>query len=65
MSMTRTLPALTLLALGAVAGSAQAQTADTLPQSWMELIGLVPAPTYDWENSAFPRRRPTNNWKAT
>jgi hypothetical protein len=35
-----------------------AATPATLPQTWLELTGLLPAPTYDWEHSAFVRRRP-------
>jgi hypothetical protein len=41
-----------------VASQTGVQQTDALPQTWLELIGLVPAPTYDWEKSAFLRRRP-------
>ena len=35
-----------------------AQTPTTLRTTWLELIGLLPAPVYTPEDSAFPRRRP-------
>ncbi|MCB1570764.1 MAG: hypothetical protein KDI72_06940, partial [Xanthomonadales bacterium] len=37
--------------------AAQAQ-GSTLPTSWLQLIGLLPAPTYDPYASQIPRRRP-------
>lgn len=44
-------------ALGLAAPFAAAQ-GSSLPASWLQLIGLLPAPTYDPYQSQIPRRRP-------
>ncbi|HET6604140.1 MAG TPA: hypothetical protein VFG21_07990 [Xanthomonadaceae bacterium] len=54
MSKLRTLPLLIAAGLAGASGSARAGT----HTPWLEWIGLVPAPTYDPDQSVFPRRRP-------
>ena len=51
MTPLRALPACLALALSAASPANAAPT-------FLEWIGVIPAPTYDWENSAFERRRP-------
>lgn len=41
-----------------VAPSVHAQAGSSLPMGWLQLIGLIPAPTYDPYQSQIPRRRP-------
>jgi hypothetical protein len=59
MTTPRLLSSVMGLVLLGTAGSANAQgDATVLARSWLEFTGLIPAPTYDWEGSAFVRRRP-------
>ena len=55
-------PALGVALALAVASAAHAQaptpSATTLERSWLQLVGIVPAPTYNPEDSVFIRRRP-------
>ena len=45
------------VALGLAAPLASAQ-GSSVPMGWLQLIGLIPAPTYDPYQSQIPRRRP-------
>ena len=53
---TSRLTTLVALACLGAATSLSAQSLSPLPQTWLELTGLIPGPTYDWERSAFLRR---------
>jgi len=46
------------LLVGLVAGTAQAQQSAQVVGDWLELVGVLPAPTYDPYASQIPRRRP-------
>lgn len=55
---TNTLLASLLGATTALSASALHAQETSLPASWLQLIGLLPAPTYDPYQSQIPRRRP-------
>ncbi|MEO8673656.1 MAG: hypothetical protein ABI411_20270 [Tahibacter sp.] len=65
MRIRRPTPLPTIAALVALVAAlpASAQNASLAAAHWMELIGVLPAPTYDPNSSQIPRRRPGHSWE--
>ena len=57
-NLRRTVLTVALTAASTMGTTAAQAQGSTLPTSWLQLIGLLPAPTYDPYASQIPRRRP-------
>ena len=57
-NLRRTVLTVALTAASTMGTTAAQAQGTTLPASWLQLIGLLPAPTYDPYASQIPRRRP-------